>query len=201
MLSLYADWAKLLGEERNAEILHPDIRNYAAAAIERECIFELVATVNRTGPAYEVPATMGEIVDPGAPRGHRRLPQKRGLQRRGDAFVAAVGRTSRFRTLAEPLCSRSVVERTSNPRSRAKPAPATTCAQRVSRPRRTRPCNPRRVGGGLCPRASERAQHLAPRGVVSACDRGTESLTTQGSQSRHRSSDTTPISDDRWRKS
>ena len=45
-------------------ILHPGLRDHVAEAIERDCIFDLVDTVNRRTGDYEVPDTIGEIIDP-----------------------------------------------------------------------------------------------------------------------------------------
>ena len=64
LYSLYADWAHLVGEARGGEILHPDIRNHVVASIENECVFETVVSVNTDSAGYEVPDTVGTIVDP-----------------------------------------------------------------------------------------------------------------------------------------
>jgi acetyl esterase/lipase len=65
LLAFYADWANLFGEARGGEILHPDIRDHAVAALGDQCIYPFVATINDGSPEnYDVPGTVGEILDP-----------------------------------------------------------------------------------------------------------------------------------------
>ncbi len=64
LLSFYADWANVADESKGGDILHPDIRDHVVASTESECIYDLVASVNTASADYQVPASVGEIVDP-----------------------------------------------------------------------------------------------------------------------------------------
>jgi pimeloyl-ACP methyl ester carboxylesterase len=64
LLNFYADWANIVGEERGGEIFNPTIRDHVLSSIHNDCIYDLVTAVNTSVGDYEVPNTMGEIINP-----------------------------------------------------------------------------------------------------------------------------------------
>lgn len=88
-MMLYADHANLFGQAAAREFFAPALRDPLAEAVERQCIFELIETLDESDGGYLPPSNLGDMVDLNFQMGVTACRNDRlGCTEQAEAFVA-----------------------------------------------------------------------------------------------------------------